>query len=83
MGKLRGLRWAKKWTNAKRPSYRGACPPVSLNHIVHIMTLHGMLSNDSVFAKRVLTYWENRENSGYSHMNVLIVPMENYTFLER
>ena len=34
----------------------------------------------SVFAKRVLTYWENRGNPGYSHMNVFIVPMANYTF---
>ncbi len=28
-------------------------------------------------------YWENRENPGNSQMNVFIVPMENYTFLER
>ncbi len=41
------------------------------------------LKNDSVFAKRVLTYWEYRGNPGYSHMNVLIVPLENYTFFER
>ena len=38
---------------------------------------------DSVFAKRVLMYSENRGNPGNSHMNVFIVPMENYTFLER
>ena len=37
---------------------------------------------DSVFAKRVLTYWENWRNSDYNHLNAFIVPMENYTYLE-
>ncbi len=37
--------------------------------------------NDSVFAKRVLTYWGNRGSPGYSYTNVLIVPIENYTFI--
>ena len=40
------------------------------------------VSYDSVFGKRVLMYRENRGNPGYSHMNVFIVSMENYTFLE-
>ncbi len=42
-----------------------------------------MSTNDSVFGKRVLTYWENRGNLDDSQMNVLIVPMGNYIFLER
>ncbi len=33
---------------------------------------------DSVYGKRVLPYWENRRN-----LDGLIVPMENYVFLER
>ncbi len=37
---------------------------------------------DSVLGKRVLTYQENRGNPAYSHMNVFIVPTENYTFLK-
>ncbi len=39
--------------------------------------------NDSVLGKRVLTYWENWGNLGYSQMNVFIVAMENYIFFER
>ena len=38
---------------------------------------------DSVFGKRVLTYWENRGTSDYSHMNGFMVGIENYIFLER
>ena len=38
---------------------------------------------DSVFAKRVLTYWENRGTPIYTQMNEIIVGIENYTFLER
>ncbi len=38
---------------------------------------------DSIFAKRVLKYWENRGNPGYSHMNAFMIHMEDYTFLER
>ncbi len=33
-------------------------------------------TNVSVFAKRVLTYWENRRNLGCSNMNVFIVPID-------
>ena len=53
--------------------------------VVHkVSKVNRMISvkNDSVFAKKVLTYRENRGNPGYSHMNVFIVSMENYTFLE-
>ena len=39
--------------------------------------------SDSVLGKRVLTYRENRGSSGYSYMEVVLVTMENYTFLER
>ncbi len=38
---------------------------------------------DSVLGKRVLTYWENRGNLYYHWMNVFIVAMKNYIFLER
>ncbi len=41
------------------------------------------LTFDSVFGKRVLTYWENRGNLNLHQMNVFIVAMENYIFLER
>ena len=37
---------------------------------------------DSVFGKRVLTYWENRDISDYSQMNGFMVAIENYIFLE-
>ncbi len=37
---------------------------------------------DSVLGKRVLTYWENRGNLDYTQMNVIIVAMKNYIFLE-
>ena len=40
-------------------------------------------SFDSIFGKRVLTYWENRGNPYYHQMNVFRVSMENYMFLER
>ena len=35
---------------------------------------------DFVFAKRVLTYWENRGNRGNSHMNVFIIHGNLYIF---
>ena len=38
---------------------------------------------DSVFGKRVLTYWKNRGISDYSQMNGLMEGIENYIFLER
>ena len=38
---------------------------------------------DSVFGKRVLTYWENRGNLDYHQMNVFMVDNENYILLER
>ena len=46
----------------------------------------GMLYQNSIFGKRVLTYWGiwgKREIPEYSQMDGVIVPMENYTFLER
>ena len=39
--------------------------------------------NDSVFEKRVLTYWENRGTPDYSQVNRFMVGIENYIFLER
>ncbi len=33
---------------------------------------------DSVFGKRVLTYWENRGTPDYSHLNEFIVGIEKY-----
>ena len=33
---------------------------------------------DSVFGKRVLTYWENRGTTDYSQLNGFIVGVENY-----
>ncbi len=42
-----------------------------------------MTVTDSVFGKRVLTYWENRENFNYHQVNVFIEDMEKYIFLER
>ena len=41
------------------------------------------LTNDSVFGKRVLTYWENRGTSDYSKMNGFMVGIGYYIFLER
>ena len=41
------------------------------------------VSYDSVFGKRVLTYWENRGTPDYSQMNEFMVCIENYIFLER
>ncbi len=38
---------------------------------------------DSVFGKRVLTYWEIRRDINNCHLNAPTVPIENYTFLER
>ena len=38
---------------------------------------------DSVFGKRVLMYWENRETPDYCQMNWFIGGIENYIFLER
>ncbi len=38
---------------------------------------------DSVFGKRVLTYWENRGTPDYCQMNEFMVCIENYIFLER
>ena len=43
---------------------------------------HCIFIYHSVFAKKVLAYWENRGTPGYSYMDVLTVPMESYTFLE-
>ena len=37
----------------------------------------------SVLGKRVLTYWEITGYMDYSQMSGPVVPMENYTFLER
>ena len=42
-----------------------------------------VFTNDSVFGKRVLTYWENMGTPDYSQMNVFMVGIENYIFLER
>ena len=42
-----------------------------------------LVLNDSVLGKRVLMYLENRRNLDFSQMNVFIVAMENYIFLER
>ncbi len=42
-----------------------------------------LLLYDCVFGKRVLTYWENKGNPGYNHMNVFKATMENYIFSER
>ncbi len=36
-----------------------------------------------IIGKRVLTYRENRGNLEYSEINVSIVAMKNYVFLER
>ncbi len=41
-----------------------------------------MKTFDSVFQKRVLTYWENRTTLDYSQMNGFMVGIENYIFLE-
>ena len=38
---------------------------------------------DSVFGKRVLTYWENRGTPDYSQMNGFMAGIEDYIFLER
>ncbi len=38
---------------------------------------------DSIFGKRVLTYWENRGTPDYNQMNALMVGIANYIFLER
>ncbi len=38
---------------------------------------------DSVFAKRVPTYWENRGTLNYSQMNGFMAGIEKYIFLER
>ena len=38
---------------------------------------------DSVFGKRVLTYWENRGTPDYCQMNGFIEGIENYIYLER
>ncbi len=38
------------------------------------------LTYDSVFGKRVLTYWEHRGNLNYHQMNVFTVAMENYIY---
>ena len=38
---------------------------------------------DSVFGKRVLTYWENRGTLDNSHLNDYIVGVEKYIFWER
>ncbi len=40
-------------------------------------------TNDSVFGKRVLTYWENRGTPDCSQMNGFMIGIENYIFLER
>ena len=40
-------------------------------------------TSGSVFGKRVLTYRENRGTPDYSHMNGVIVGIENYIFLKR
>ncbi len=45
-------------------------------------TIH-KIKIDSVFGKRVLTYWENRVNLDYHQMNLFTVTMENYIFLEK
>ncbi len=42
-----------------------------------------MHMTDSGHAKRVLTYWEKWGTHDNSKINVSIVPMENYIFLER
>ncbi len=39
--------------------------------------------SDSVFRKRILTYWENRGTPHYSQMNGFMVGIENYIFFER
>ena len=39
-------------------------------------------SSDSVFGKRVLTYWENGGTPNYNQMKGFIVDIENYIFLE-
>ena len=36
---------------------------------------------DSVFGKRVLTYWENRGTPDHSQINGFMVGIENYIFL--
>ncbi len=36
---------------------------------------------DSVFGKRVLTYWENRGTPDYNQMIGFMVGIENYIFL--
>ncbi len=41
------------------------------------------ISSDSVFGKRVLTYWENRGTPEYSQVNGFTVGIENYIFLQR
>ena len=38
---------------------------------------------DSVFGKRVLTYWENRGTPGCDQMDGFMIAIENYIFLER
>ncbi len=42
-----------------------------------------LTSYDSVFGKRVLTYWENEGTPDYNQINGLKVGIENYMFLER
>ena len=39
-----------------------------------------MYLNDSIFAKRVLTYWDDND---YSQMNGFMEGIENYIFLEK
>ncbi len=47
------------------------------------MQTSALFLNDSVFGKRVLTYWENRGTPDYREMNGFRVGIENYIFLER
>ena len=42
-----------------------------------------LMTFDSLFGKRVLTYWENKGNPNYSQMNGFMVGIENDIFLER
>ena len=51
--------------------------------VVQEMTSLRLKSYDSELGKRVLTYWENRGDLDYNQMNVFIVAVKNYIFLER